>query len=415
MAIFRYKLLNRSGKIVSEVADFSFDNVAAVHDYFERDGRSVIYVRPVSRLIQWWYMLLFALSYRRISSDEVAEFIRSLAVMLKAGVPLIASLEDAAEYLNNSSLTRAVADLKLSIESGISLSQAMEKHPKLFPDSVIYMARMGEETGLLDNTLMDAAENMRRISRIGVDVRKALIYPVFALCATLAALIFWLQFTVPSLSDLYKMMQVDLPAATQMVITLSESIQDNLLLYIIVMVATVVIIAQLVQRNETLRYGYHQLQLNIPVIKMIVSYSNMTFIFEYFSLLLRSGVDAYATLGVIGNSVNNEVYRRALVGIRDGVARGNSVSDEILKRDIFPRFVGRMVKTGEISGSLDEQMRFVADEYRQKLTDVIDRLKTLVEPVAIIVIGGLMLIIIGALFFPIYQLIGTIGVAGGPV
>lgn len=412
MAIYKYKILDQSGRVQSGVSYLSFDNVGAVYEYFEQCGRSVIYVKSVSWLLSLWYQLIFAITYRQISREDITEFIRSLAVMLKAGVPLLTSLDDAAEHLDNPSLSRVVADLKMSIESGIGLSKAMQKHASLFPDSVIYMTRMGEESGLLDSTLMDAADNMRRITRIGVDVKKALIYPVFALIATIGALIFWLQFTVPSLADLYKMMQVDLPVATKMVLAVSESLQMYLLWYVIGTIVTVVGIGLVVKRSQRVGRWYDIALLKIPVIKQVVAYSNMAFIFEYFALLLRSGVDVYSILGVISGSMNNRVYQQALEDIRSGVERGNGVADEILRNDLFPKFVGRMVKTGETSGSLSDQLQYIADEYQLKLTDIIDRLKTLIEPFAIIVIGGLMLLIIGALFFPIYQLIGSIGGSG---
>ena len=131
------------------------------------------------------------------------------------------------------------------------------------------------------------------------------------------------------------------------------------------------------------------------------------------ALLLKSGVDAYSTLGVMANSLRNSVYREAMLQLRDGAARGNSISDEILRNDIFPRYVGRMVKTGETSGTLDRQLSFVADEYQTKLNDIIDRLQSLVEPLAILIIGGFMVVIIIVLFFPIYQLIGSVAGGGG--
>lgn len=411
MAIFQYKLLDSSGRVVSRVSDFSFDSAAAVYDYFEQLGHTVIYVKPVSAAIVWYYRMQFALDYRRIKRDDVVEFLRSLGVMLKAGVSLLESLDDASEHIANPSLSRVVMDIKISIESGVSFSQALEKHPKLFPESVIYLSRIGEESGLLEDTLINSADNLRRISRIAVDVKKALIYPAIALLATIAAVVFWLQFTVPNLAGLYSMMQVELPAATQWVIDFSEGLSANYVWYITGVIVVFFLLVIIVNRTPALKYAFDKSLLYMPIVKHIVVYGNMAFIFEYMALLLKSGVDAYTTLGVMVNSLRNSVYKEAMQQVRDGAARGNSVSDEILRNDIFPRFVGRMVKTGETSGTLDQQLSFVAEEYQTKLNDIIDRLQTLVEPLAILIIGGFMIVIIIILFFPIYQLIG--GVAGG--
>ena len=108
--------------------------------------------------------------------------------------------------------------------------------------------------------------------------------------------------------------------------------------------------------------------------------------------------------------MNNEVYRDAIQQLQKDVTRGEGVARAILRQKLFPRFVSRMIKTGESSGTMDDQMQYIAGEYRTRLSDVIDRLKTLVEPLSVILVGGLMLVIIGALFFPIYQLIGSLGV-----
>lgn len=412
MAIFRYKLLTAAGQVESGVINLALASPLAVQDYFEQTGNTVLHVKPVTGLSRSWYQLMFALSYRKIKRLDVADFLRSLAVMTRSGVPLMSALDDAGEHLDNPAMSKVITEIKWSIESGSSLSAALEKHPQLFSDSVVHMIRMGEESGRLDATLTDAAENIRRISRIGVDVKKALLYPAFALAATLGALIFWLQFTVPSLANLYKMMQVDLPQSTRIVLAVSESLQQHLLYYVAGLVVSIFALRLLIRSNSQLRYYYDRLMLKVPLIGNLIMYSNMTFIFEYFSLMLKSGVDIYSALNVICGSMKNEVFHRELNSIKNGVAKGNSVSDELNRSSMFPRFVARMIKTGESSGSLTTQLNFIAEEYRDKLNDIIDNLKTAVEPLAILLIGGLMLVIIGALFFPIYKLIGTIGASG---
>lgn len=412
MAIFRYKIIDRNGSIQNGVSDFVFNTEVAAVGYFERKGNVVVSLSRLPAILERIYSTYFSFLNRRIKGEDIAEFLRNIAVMLKAGVPLIDAIEDASEHLHNPALGRVADDIKMSIESGIGLADSVHKYSALFPPAVIYLIRMGEETGRLDRTLQDAADHLRRVSRIVVDVKKAMIYPSFALVATLFACIFWLEFTVPSLQDLYRQMQVELPAATQMVIDISESLKNYFWLYLLTPIVLVVLFRGFIRNNSQARYRFHKLLIRTPVLGRMISASNMAFIFEYFALLLESGVDIYRTLGVIEDSLNNEVYREAIGEVRREVAKGGGLATGILKQGEFPRFVCRMVKTGESSGSLDEQMRFIAGEYRAKLTDIIDRLKTLIEPVSIILVGGLMVLIIGALFFPIYQLIGSLGSSG---
>jgi len=410
MAIFRFKVIDRDGAIIRGVTHFPFNSQAAAVGYFERKDQVVVSVQRLPLILDGFYKVYFRQLSRRISGEDVSEFLRTLAVMLKSGVPLIDAMADATEYQQNPAMKHVAEDIHMSLESGLSLSNAVERHQGVFPPSVLYLIRMGEDAGLLDRTLLDAATHLQRVSRIGVDVKKALIYPVFALAATLFAVIFWLKYTVPSLQGLYKQMQVQLPDATQLVLNISRSIENYWLIYILAPPLLVTLFRYMLKRHYRLRFRFHQLLLKIPVVKHLVEYSNMAFIFEYFSLLLHAGVDIYRTLGVIAEALNNEVYRDAIQQLQKDVTRGEGVARAILRQKLFPRFVSRMIKTGESSGTMDDQMQYIAGEYRTRLSDVIDRLKTLVEPLSVILVGGLMLVIIGALFFPIYQLIGSLGV-----
>lgn len=412
MAIFRYKVISRDGKLQQGVSDFVFSTHAAVAGYFERKGNEIVSLSRLPFILEGFYKVYFHLRHNRIKGEDIAEFLRSIAVMLKAGVPLFDAIDDASEYSHHPALGKIADDIKMSLESGIGLADSVSKYGSIFPPVVIYLIRMGEETGRLDRTLMDASDHLRRISRIAVDVKKALLYPSFALAATLFACGFWLEFTVPSLQELYLHMNVTLPTATQVVIDLSESLQENFLIYLLTPIIVVVLFRTLIKHHIQARYIFHKFIIKVPVVGKMIRFSNLAFIFEYFSLLLSSGVDIYRTLGLIENSLDNEVYKESIGNIKREVAKGESLATGILKQGIYPRFVSRMIKTGETSGTTDTQMKFIAAEYRDKLKDIIDRLKTLIEPVSIILIGGLMVVIIGALFFPIYQLIGSISSSG---
>lgn len=409
MALFRYKVIDREGQAIKGVAELPFDNPISAHEYYERKGCAVIALEPVNAIWQPFYSLSTWSTKRKIKKSEIAEFLRNIAVMLKAGIPIISALQDAAEYAENPALRTIADEIRMSLESGNSLSSAMEKQGEVFPDSVLYLCRIGEETGLLDQTLLNAAEHINRIGRINVDVKKALIYPVVVFFATLLACVFWMYYTVPSMTELYQQMQVELPAITKVVMNASDSLRHDTLYYIFGLLAAMLAISVTYKKHRGFKYWVSKCALKIPVVGKLIRYSNMAFVFEYFSLLVRSGVDIYKSLGVIAAAVPNEVYKENIKLIQQGVAKGNSLSDEFKRTKSYPNFIIRMLMTGERSGKLEEQARFISDEYTTRVNDTIDKLKTLVEPFAIFLVGGFMIFIIGALFLPIYNLIGNIG------
>ena len=322
------------------------------------------------------------------------------------------ALSEATLHISQPTLRKVAEEIKLSLESGIRLSDAFKKHSQLFPPAVIHLIRMGEEGGLLDQTLMSASAHVKNISRIVIDVKKALIYPAFALTATMFAMIFWLNYTVPSLSELYTQMQVELPKITQVVINISVFVKSYIYWLLLALVILIGVFRFLLKYKYRVRLLWHRVLLKIPVVKKVLEYANISFIFEYFSMLTRAGIDMYSTLGIIADSLQNEVYRKVMMEVRDKVTKGGGVANALAEQPRIPGYVSRMVRMGESSGNLDEQLEYIAEDYREKLTDTIDRLKTMIEPIAIVFIGGLMLVIIIALFFPIYQLIGNISVRG---
>lgn len=405
---FWYKLIRDDGRMSGGVAELPFTDDLAVRTYFEQRGMTVVSVHRLHYVLSIFYSIVSLMFRRGISSHELIELLMNLSVMMRSGVPLLSALQDSLSYSQNPAVKRVVEDLHLSFEAGLSFSEATDRHPKVFPEIVRYLIRIGEESGTLDKTLQDSADHLDRLRHIKTGAKKAMIYPAFVLVATIGAAAFWLYYVVPDIVDLFKQMQVPLPAVTVFLINLSNFLQNYLHYILIGIFAMTVAIVSIIRYNYTARKGFHWLLLKMPITKVIVSSSNLAYISEYFSLLISSGVNVVRSLEVMEDSIANLIYREKLVQITKGIRRGNTLTEEFRKATIYPGFVVRMISVGEQSGRLSEQLAIVAKEYQKRLKDTVDNLGELVKPIAILIVGGLFIFIIVALFLPIYHLIGQI-------
>lgn len=405
---FRYKLIRDDGRMSGGVAELPFTDDLAVRTYFEQRGMTVVSVRRLHYVLSFFYGIFSALFRKKISDHELIELLMNLSVTMRSGVPLLSALQDSLGYSQSVAVKKVVEDLHLSFEAGLSFSQATDRYPKIFPEIVRYLIRIGEESGTLEKTLQDSANHLSSLRNIKTGAKKAMLYPTFVFAATIGAAIFWLYYVVPDIVDLFKQMQVTLPAITVFLINLSNFMQSYLHYMLIGMFAFVLLIVTAIRYNYKVRKGYHWLLLKLPITKVIVSSSNLAYISEYFSLLISSGVNVLRSLEVMEGAISNLIYREKLIQITEGIKRGNTLTEEFRRAEIYPGFVVRMIAVGEQSGRLPEQLAIVAQEYQKRLKDTVDNLGELVKPIAILIVGGLFIFIIVALFLPIYQLIGQI-------
>jgi general secretion pathway protein F/type IV pilus assembly protein PilC len=414
MSYFQYKIIQDNGEVKTVLTDLPFDNEKAVYSYLERLGKTIVTLKKINIIVAFFLTFITFWSQARITQTDTQEYLRNISLMLKAGIPLLIALEEAEvnDEGDNPALVIVSNDMQMSIQAGLSFTEALGLYPKIFSKPVRYLARIGEETGRLDKTLLNAANHLDKISRIQVDVQKAMIYPVMVFATTMGAVIFWMYYVVPNLLGLFKNMQVELPAVTKLLLAMSDFVSQHIITMLIMIAVVIFSVVMLIKHNNHVRYLFHRLLLKLPIAKKLVRAANLAFIFEYLSLLIESGIDVITSVKILSDSIENEVYRRKFKSIESGLLLGNSIEHEFSALAIFPRYVVRMVKAGEQSGSLGEQFSYIAEHYQIKLNDTIDNLSELIKPLAILIVGGIFIFILVALFLPIYDLIGSVNTVG---
>jgi len=410
MNYFVFKLLQDDGRLFRGIIMRPHGNIASARVYLEqRYDMPVLSLWRMPLFLKEMYVFFTRIFRKPVKTADVSEFLRNLSVMLRSGIPVMEALNDAADDSKGSPLQSVTEDIYLGIESGMSLSMGMARHPDIFPNTVLFLARIGETSGCLDRTLMDAAKHLERLRNMQRDTKRALIYPVFVFTTIFFAAAFWMVYVVPGMADLFHSMSATLPPLTLTLIWLSEFLQENLFMIMVVLVCFILFIIYQIRNHYKSRLVFQRILMRIPVSKGLIESSSQAYLSEYLSLLIASGIDILSSLEILEGAMSNEVYKLKVAAMRNGVIKGHSLERVFRNANIFPKFVIRMIAVGEQSGTLTEQLDYIATEYRLRLEHTIQSLAETLKPAVIIVAGILFGVIIAGLFLPVYQLIGQVG------
>jgi type II secretory pathway component PulF len=408
MNYYRYKLIEPTGRLSSGIVKLPYQDIMSAITHLERDGSITILVRHLGPVGTFLSKLAALRLRRRVKRPVLVEMLSNISVMLRSGLTLVTALREASDSAELPEVRGDLDDMITSIQGGVSFSDAAANYPHIFPSTVLQLIRMGEETGQLDRMLKDAAEHLKRVHQIIGDTQQALLYPAIVFLVMGGGLTFWFYYVVPKIADLFTQMDVALPPITLFLIAVSDFVRHHLGLLMLSLGIVCLLIRAGRSNSRRFRHLTDRLILKLPLARTLVSASNLAFITEYFSMLLNAGIDILQSFQIIIDSVGNEFYKEKLAVVRKGISNGDAIADCFKSADFFPNFVVRMIGVGERSGSLTQQLDYVAQEYRQKLSSLVATLGKLLEPLVLIVAGVFFAVIIMALLLPIYDLIGRI-------
>jgi type II secretory pathway component PulF len=408
MNYFRYKLITAGGQISSGISKLPYQETMSAMNHLERDGSLTLYVNKLPEPIQWLCRLFDMRPKRRLPRIMLAEILNNIALMLRAGMPLVTALQEVSQMEEFPKIAVDFNELIERIQGGAAFSEAARRFPHIFPQNVLYLLRMGEDTGKLDEMLKDASEHLQRVQRIISDTKQALLYPAFVLTAISGGLLFWFAYVVPKIVGLFKDLDVNLPKITLMLISMSHFFEQYYLHILILSIAMIGLTVVIRKRSRRFRKFLDQIMIRLPVAKSIVNASVLAYISEYFAMLINAGIDIMQSIRILHESLGNEVYKDKMDEVRGFLEVGEGISDSFRQARIFPNFVVRMMSVGENSGTLPDQLVYIADQYRDKLTILVSTIGKAIEPLIIVVAGSIFAIVIIGLFLPIYDLVSRV-------
>lgn len=405
MAKFQYVAKNTLGGETSDI--LHAESAEAAADLLHRDGLVVLSIREVKESVRGKLTGGASFLSAPVSSGAVALFTKQLASMLHAGLPLIRAIYGLAREEQNSTLNQILVAVANDIEGGESLSGAMAKHPKAFPRLYTCMVRSGEESGTLDTIMDHLVKYMNRTEAIKRKVKAALTYPIFVVSFALIAFIVLLVRIVPMMAAIYEKMGADLPGPTQMVIAASRIVTGNIWIVLTVL-AGLLLVYQIMRRTPGGRYTVDTMKLRMPIFGPLLRQVVTAKFLRTFGVLVVSGLPILDALELSGAASGNEVIERAACDIGDMVSRGSNLSAGFGMTGVFQETVVQMVSTGEETGRLGDMLESVSDHYDDRVETSIEGLSSIIEPMMIVLIGGLVALILVAMFLPVFHLGGAI-------
>lgn len=348
--------------------------------------------------------LLMRLNKKPIKTNDVSLFTRQLAAMLKAGVPVVKAFDIISEGLENNSMDQVVTDIKNEISAGSSLAAALAKHPQQFDNLFCSLVNAGEQSGALDTMLDRIATYKEKTEALKSKVKKALSYPIAVVAVSFVVTGILLIKVVPQFAQTFSSFDAELPAFTRFVMQLSEWAQVNAFFLLIMIVCSILSVKIIITRSKKMAIAKDRLLLRLPIIGNIIKQTIVARFARTLSTTFAAGVSLVESLETVAETAGNQIYHRAIKDIANEVISGQTLHQAISMTDRFPSMLIQMVAIGEESGSLDEMLTKVANNYEQQVDNSVDSLTSLLEPFIMsvlgVVIGGLMI----AMYLPIFKL-----------
>lgn len=347
---------------------------------------------------------LFSLGSKSIKPADIAIFTRQMATMMKAGVPLVQSFDIVADGLDNEKMRALVTAIKNEVAAGGGFAASLAKHPKYFDELFCSLVASGESSGTLEVMLDRIATYKEKTEALKAKIKKAMTYPIAVVIVAIIVTGILLVKVVPQFAETFQSFGADLPGFTLFVLGLSNFAQDWWFIFLIGFIAAGWGYTQALQRSKAFRDRIDALSLRIPVVGGIVHDSVIARFSRTLSTTFAAGVPLVEALESTAGAAGNAVYATAIRQIRDDVTSGTSLYQSIRSTGLFPSMLLQMTSIGEESGSLDEMLGKVADQYEAQVDNAVDSLSSLMEPIIMSVLGVLVGGLMVAMYLPIFML-----------
>ena len=400
MPVFKYKAINNQGNTVDGTVDA--ESVKTANDKLKRDG---FYPSSIDE-IQKEQGGKFSL-FQGVSTAELAISTRQFSTLISAGLPLEASLSTLSEQTEDKRLGQVLSQVREKVSEGGSLVNSLKDHKNVFSDIYISIVGAGEASGNLDVVLLRLADFLEKQASLRSKVRSAFVYPIFMFVIGSGVLAFMMTFVIPKITKIFEESQKALPYSTVILINTSNFITEYYYLIFIFLVGLAYILLRYVKTDKG-KEQKDRLSLKIPIFGKINRMVILARVTRTLGTLLSSGIPLLDALRIGGEVSGNQVYINSLQNVSENVKEGTSLARPLEQSGVFPPMMTRMIAVGEQTGELEEMLNKVADSYDQQVETTLSALTSLLEPIMIVVMGGIVGFIVFAILLPIFDITSTI-------
>jgi type IV pilus assembly protein PilC len=344
-----------------------------------------------------------------VKSKDIVVFTRQFATMIDAGLPLVQALEILATQADNKRFGKILADVKNRVEGGATFSDALGNHPKVFDDLFVNLVAAGEVAGILDTIMSRLATHIEKEEKLKRKIKGAMVYPAAIGIVSVVVIAVLLGKVIPTFEDMFKDMgSGSLPALTQFVINVSRGFVNNIHIFggVTAVLVTTFILGRRTYRGKRM---WHAFLLKVPIVGPVLRKGVVARFTRTFGTLLSSGVPILDAMEIVAKTAGNLVIEEAVMHVRARVAEGKDVATPLMQTRVFPPMVVQMIGVGEQTGALDQMLQKIADFYEDEVDTAVGALTSLMEPLLIVVLGGIVGVIMVAMYQPIFELAGSIG------
>ncbi len=343
-----------------------------------------------------------------IGSKDIALLTRQLATMMKAGVPLLQSFEIVGKGASNPAVAKLVFEIKTEVETGSSLAQAFRKYPLYFDQLFCNLVQAGEQAGILETLLDRLATYKEKILAIQSKIKSALFYPVAIIAVAFIITAVIMIFVIPAFKSVFSSFGADLPGPTLVVMAISEYFVQYWWLIFGVVGGGIWGFLEAWKRSKAVQIFMDRLSLKLPIFGAVIRKSTIARWTRTLATMFAAGVPLVEALDSVGGAAGNYVYYVATKQIQAEVSTGGSLTAAMQNVQIFPSMVIQMVSIGEETGALDSMLGKVADFYEAEVDDAVEALSSLMEPLIMVILGGLIGSMVVAMYLPIFKLGGAV-------
>ncbi len=343
---------------------------------------------------------------RPFGRAELMRFTRQLAILINAGVPILECMEILHKQEQNMVLKRVVKNISMQVEEGKSLYDAMSQQQG-FDKLYCALVKAGEAAGILDGILVKLAEFLEKAEKLKKKVKSALTYPVIVVVVGIIVVFGLMTFVVPQFVDILKESNQQIPWVTQVVIDTSAFFQNYTLLLIAGLVAGTMFFLNFIKTKEG-KQAWDRFTMKAPLFGMLVIKGNLSSFTRTLATMLAAGVPIIDSLEICIETLDNTQIAKDLTKVRKAVIEGKSITEPLSRITYFPPLVTQMIKVGESTGNLDQMLLKVADVFEDEVNELVDNLTKLIEPIILVVLGGIIGFVLIAMYLPIFMSAGGV-------
>lgn len=398
MAEFTYVAVNASG--IEVRGQIEAGNLKEARERLASQSLTVTTIKKESDLTWEEY---FSSGNRKISQRDILMFTKYFSVLTKAGIPILKSLVILEKQMDNLRFKKKVKKIREGIEAGSTLNEQFAKHADVFPPMYLNLVKIGEESGLLFDMLEKLGTFLTKSAALKSKVKGAMIYPSVIILVAGGVVIFLMAFVIPRFAAMFKSFKAELPLPTRIIMGISDFVKGNIIAEV-VGAAGFFYGAAAFYKWPTGRQIVDKVSLKLPLIgQLVTKYSVQTFCMNL-GVLMRSGIPISRALDITTNAIDNCILKEEFKQIRVNVESGMSIGEAIEKTPSVPNMVVQMIAVGDQTGTLETMLENIAEFYEEEIDQLVDAVTSLIEPLFIVFLGGVVGSIVISMFLPIFQM-----------